>query len=764
MSDRQPLLERLGRYYGQERFAITFTAGITGEDAKRVTSKGWDKTAPLADASFGSALIAGRGLTRNVAVVLRPSNLIVLECDTEADLARIQTLQLPITLTVRSSKPYKRHFYFRPAPTLEALPYVAFRFESGKLTADSGRYFLAPPSIHPSGTVYAFLPDLGPDDVDIAELPEHTYRELSQQAQRENTEQRDQITVDPDAKIRAGNRRDMIFRYACMLRRWGLSRHDISQQCHAFNELRCDPPVEHDLVEVQVDGAMKKQGDQELARASQHPPTQDSPPTVVLEQEPHSWTPVDLILNANEPPEPPTISGLVYPGRRHLFSGEPESLKSWAAMVLCVEQIRAGNTAMYIDFEMGGRETLARLRDMGVTDSELADRFIYLEPDEPFHDPMIKADIEHLLSTRRPTIIIIDAFTGALQVHQLDPNKSIDVETFYRKVVDPLRAHNAGVVVLDHLAKDPTSRGRFAIGSERKVGAAEVHLGFEVIAPFGRGRTGRAKITTHKDRPGYLNRPRAADIELTSSPTTGDVTWKVELAQHSIIPTRFRPTYLMERVSRYLEPLSEHTSRNDIEKTVKGNAAAVRTAIDLLVLEGFVARENGLRGAHMLLTKRAYRESFDVTSSTSSDLVSTSSGRSAGGTSSDLVPPNSLGRSPGDEDEVKNQLDLVQPDEVTDEPEDAGPPDDHHPMTGNRDRLLHLAPDPPPNGRYAEAEQLVRDQLWQLPPDTVLETIVDRWPMIPTRKLDELRALAATLAANTPVPVPADDDIDWNQT
>ena len=261
---RGELLEQYGRFYGDEHFALAFTAGTTGVDAKRVTTKGWDQTNPVATGDFGAALLKGRGAEHNVAVVLRPSNLIVIECDSEDDLIAIEELDLPTTLTVQSSEPYKRHFYFRPPEALDAVPYVAFRFESLRVTADAGRYFLAPPSLHPSGVQYSFLAGLGPGDTDIVELPEEIYRALVERARREDSEQRERIAVDPDAKINAGQRRETLFRYACMLRRWGRPYEAILAECLQFNAERCDPPVSPDLVEVQVKGAMKKAGDQEL--------------------------------------------------------------------------------------------------------------------------------------------------------------------------------------------------------------------------------------------------------------------------------------------------------------------------------------------------------------------------------------------------------------------------------------------------------------------------------------------------------------------
>jgi hypothetical protein len=36
-----------------------------------------------------------------------------------------------------------------------------------------------------------------------------------------------------------------------------------------------------------------------------------------------SWEPVDLVQLALEPPSPPTIVGLIYPGRRHVFQASP---------------------------------------------------------------------------------------------------------------------------------------------------------------------------------------------------------------------------------------------------------------------------------------------------------------------------------------------------------------------------------------------------------------------------------------------------------
>ena len=280
---------------------------------------------------------------------------------------------------------------------------------------------------------------------------------------------------------------------------------------------------------------------------------------------PHSWTAVDLLALNAEPPAPPTIGGLVYPGHRHVFSGEPESLKTWAALVLAAGELAEGRAVAWVDFETGNRAMLARLRDLGL-DDEAIRRFLYVSPNEAMAGATIVRDLHEMLAEFRPSLVVVDAFTGALELQGLDPNKGVEVERFYRTVVKPLQEFDAAALLLDHVVKNKEARGKFSIGAERKLGGSDVHLGFEVVQPFSRGRVGRVKITTHKDRPGYLPRPRAAELELVSDGDTGRVTWAWHIAEDNAgSDTEFFPTVLMERVSRWLEEQTDPVSRSDIE-------------------------------------------------------------------------------------------------------------------------------------------------------------------------------------------------------
>ena len=71
--------------------------------------------------------------------------------------------------------------------------------------------------------------------------------------------------------------------------------------------------------------------------------------------------------------------------------------------------------------------------------------------------------------------------------------------------------------------------------------------------------------------------------------------------------TGFRPTYYMERVSRYLEARGEQTVRG-VRADVKGKGEYVSAAIHQLVAEGYLARRDGPRESVLVSSVKPYRE------------------------------------------------------------------------------------------------------------------------------------------------------------
>jgi hypothetical protein len=314
-----------------------------------------------------------------------------------------------------------------------------------------------------------------------------------------------------------------------------------------------------------------------------------------------SWEPINLAQLEPRPATLPTVGdvGLVYPGKRHVFSGPPESAKTLAAYAVALEEIRRGENVLLIDFEMGPWDARDRLREMGATDAEL-ERLLYVEPELPASE----AIVEDLATAWTFSLAVLDAAAGAYSLQGLDDNLRRDVETFARLYVQAFWQRGIASIVLDHVGKNVGKRGAFAIGSERKVGGADVHLGFEAALPLTRGGRGLYKITTHKDRLGHLARPKAAELELRSDPITNAITWEFRSPEPADDAPPFRPTFLMERVSRWLEEQRDEVSRNEVEKSVTGRADFVRMALDELIRDGYVVERLGQRRSRLVRSVR----------------------------------------------------------------------------------------------------------------------------------------------------------------
>lgn len=318
-----------------------------------------------------------------------------------------------------------------------------------------------------------------------------------------------------------------------------------------------------------------------------------------------SWTPIDLNTLPEHPPIQPTLGrvgdiGLVYPGKRHVFSGPPESAKTLAAYAIGIQVIRDGGTLTLIDFEMGAYDARARLRDLGATPDDLA-ALHYLEPDQPATTERLQA-----LLTLQPDLVIIDAAAGAYALQGLDDEKRMQVEAFAKLYVHGFWRAGIATILLDHVTKNAETRGAYAIGSERKAGGADVHLGFQAITPISRGHSGLYKIITHKDRGGYLKRGTLAELHLHSDPDTHAITWTFQPAEEVPEGQTWMPTKVMQKISGLLEQRHEPVSRNSIITEIGGRKDFAIKAIDHLVRLGYVTETAGPRQAKLIETSRPF--------------------------------------------------------------------------------------------------------------------------------------------------------------
>ena len=170
------------------------------------------------------------------------SNLVVVDLDGEEGLAQLD--KFPVTAQVETA--HGRHLYFRhsgglvPNSVKKILPGVDVRGDSG--------YVVAPPSIHESGTVYAWIKPARPL-AKLPVLPEWVVQAVGCDAKHDKQEASHTPTpraAGPatDYLIPDGRRWDTLWRLGRARKLAGAGAEILEGMIRTENAERCDPPLE----------------------------------------------------------------------------------------------------------------------------------------------------------------------------------------------------------------------------------------------------------------------------------------------------------------------------------------------------------------------------------------------------------------------------------------------------------------------------------------------------------------------------------------
>lgn len=342
-----------------------------------------------------------------------------------------------------------------------------------------------------------------------------------------------------------------------------------------------------------------------------------------------SWAPQnpDAVLEGEYTRLEPTLLSrndgncLLYPGKTHWISGEPESGKSWIAMIAAAQVLRdpAGGRVLYLDYEDDLPEVINRMLALGVSREVLrfdADRFRYVQP-QVGHDR--EQDAFRDLLAQHWSLVILDAVTEALSTEGKSGREENELADWANKVVKPFAQRTgAAVVCIDHVVKSTESRGRWAIGSQHKLavlsGAAYSIEVSEEIAP---GQTGSLLMWVSKDRIGAVRRfssnwDRSTKMKLAArvvldatdpaaiiaqvwEPKEDDQDTRPSWASgRSNLKQGSEPELTDEQIEkRILQELEVRgpSSQNYLERAIPGRAVRVREAVSRLLERGSSIRD-----------------------------------------------------------------------------------------------------------------------------------------------------------------------------
>lgn len=377
--------------------------------------------------------------------------------------------------------------------------------------------------------------------------------------------------------------------------------------------------------------------------------TQQAAESVTDEQDDEpsaSWLPIDLqpYTDGTFTPEEPTLltrtdgQNLLYPGLVHDFHGESESGKSLIIQAQAARMIADGEPVLYIDFESSPQAVAGRLIDLGAPPANIVGCCTYVRPEaSPY--AMVEHDAWNQLLANDYSLAVLDGVTDAL-VQFGAASKDNDLIVAWHRMVPRAIAKNTGaaVVLVDHVAKDTETRGRYALGGQAKMNALDgASYSIQVTKPLGKGLRGEIEMRIGKDRPGGIRphcgtwdaKDRTQQAAIVTIDSTGenqhiDVTFGEPdtivgdgaTAAQQTADDMFRPTGVMEKISRLLEVARQKLPKAATIRAYRQDGGVAKqsviyTAINLLIDEGYVEDETGPRGAIMLRSLRKYRQSTD---------------------------------------------------------------------------------------------------------------------------------------------------------
>lgn len=299
--------------------------------------------------------------------------------------------------------------------------------------------------------------------------------------------------------------------------------------------------------------------------------------------------------------------GLFYPGCVNGVAGESGSAKTWTALCVCAQLIDTGQHVLYFDLEDSPEGIVNRLLLMGCQPRAIVERFHYGSPRDRFDDLAVDT-VRYLVEHLAIRLVVIDSTGEAMGLDGIESNSDVEVAAWFRRMPAAVAAMGPAVLLLDHTGKVDAS-GLWPIGSQRKRAAISgVQYMQQTVAPFAQGQSGRAVLKVAKDRHGYYPvKAVAAELVVDSRADTLRVSLKAPTATQGDTQG-FRPTGLMERVSRALEGAPEPLSWRGIQDRVKGKREYISQAVDVLISEGYVTTTQGPRNSTLHTIVECFRD------------------------------------------------------------------------------------------------------------------------------------------------------------
>ena len=326
-----------------------------------------------------------------------------------------------------------------------------------------------------------------------------------------------------------------------------------------------------------------------------------------------------------EPPTPEVLSrsdgrSMFYKGEVNLVFGDPEHGKTWLILAACAEVLIDGGRVIYVDLDHNGAVAIvSRLLLLGAPAEVLRDpdRFRHCEPTEVAAVGRVVADCQQW----GPDVVVIDSTGELIPLGGGSSDSADDFTDMHNRMLQPLADTGAATLLADHPAKNHESRKIGPGGSmakRRTVGGSSIRV--VRVRPFTKRDGGKAKLWVNKDRHGGLRdycpppapgkeEQLAGTFVLGVAGADGLASWRVNAEPLDGTAVPFRPTTLMEKVSRAVEEKPGQLNKTEAAQAAHGKKAWALQAVEILDDEGYLSKSTDKPPLYTSI--KAYRAADD---------------------------------------------------------------------------------------------------------------------------------------------------------
>lgn len=544
----------------------------------------------------------------NIGIATGPAGKLVLDIDTdhggEKTLRELERRhgKLPKTVEARTGGG-GRHVYFNNVSDAGS---SAGRLGKGLDIRGHGGYVVAPPSVHKSGKSYEWINS--PEDTDVADPPEWLIELCERDVRERATDwEPEGRKVSPtvrafleDGEWEQGEQRAVMCRVTRALLNEGRSTDDIADLIEGALENSAqdaDEPWTRRDVEKLVLDLDSKPPPKKREDAAEQPET--DPGTVLKDSR------VDLVTLIREGiPEREYVPGcepFLIAGKRYLVPAPAGEGKSLIGLVIAVDVVEAGGTAVVLDVENGSEEYARRLEDIlraRDDDGSLAEACVenLRYHAWPAMNTKWSAD-DWAAANNDVDLVIFDSSRFMLTTAGLKENESDDYAKFVNGLLIPLARTGVTTLVLDNTGHEETQRAR---GTKAKEDLNEVVYICKVGSAFDRHIRGEARLER--------TRTRFADLPAVLGVPLGDGVYGPLSVVDVQAEQSDRDSEKAEQV-RYAIMLAVRETpgmnKRDLRKSVKGPASDIDQALSTLIKDGRVRVEDGPRNSKLHFPTKA---------------------------------------------------------------------------------------------------------------------------------------------------------------